>query len=121
MKRSIDNQLITQFSVIMIINNVISSTLFTWRGIFGPIYPKLAVFESFVTNIWGSSSFLLLTEMCVIKALLTFKWSWIVGVDEQFAGTFLILMNCGYILVSQSARLVPKSYLIASFLTRLSL
>ena len=105
----------------MIMNNIISSTLFTWRSFFGPIYPKLAVFESFVTNIWSSSSFLLLTEMCVIKALLAFKWSWIVGVDEQFAGTFLILLNCGYILISQFARFVTKSYLLTSILTRLCL
>ena len=121
MKRSINNQLATQFSCAMILHNIISSTLFTWRSIFGPIYLKLAVLESFMTNVWATSSFLLLTEMCVIKALLAFKWSWIVGVDEQFAGTFLILLNSGYILISQSARFVPKIYLLTSFLTRLRL
>ena len=75
-----------------------------WRSISGPIYPKLAIFASFVTNIWASSSFLLLTEISVIKALMVVKWSWIVGVDEQFTGTFLIFLNLGFILVSQTAR-----------------
>ena len=71
-----------------------------------------------MTNIWASSSFLLLTEMSVIKALMVLKWSWIVGVDEQFAGTFLVLLNGGYILVSQSARFVPKSYFLTLSLTQ---
>ena len=49
---------------------------------------------------------ILLTEMSLIKALMVFKWYWIVGIDENFAGTFLIVLNLGYILVSQTIRFV---------------
>ena len=104
LKRSINNQLSTHLSFVMILHNIICSSLFTWRNIFGAIHPSLAVFETYLANIWGNWCLLLLTEMSVIKAFLTFKWSWIVGVDEQFAGTFLIFLNLGYILISQTAR-----------------
>ena len=71
---------------------------------FGTLNFHLAAFESYMANFslhWG---LLLITEMSVIKALLIFKWYWIVGVDEQFAGTFLILLNLGYTFLSQTAR-----------------
>ena len=110
MKRSINNQLVTQISFAMILHNVVSTTSFTWRIIFGPINPFFAVFESYFVNLWSSLTFVLLTEMSVIKALLVFKWSWIVGVDEQFASRFFILLNLGYILISQTARFVFKRH-----------
>ena len=110
MKRSINNQLVTQISFAMILHNVVSTTSFTWRIIFGPTNPFFAVFESYFANLWSSLTFLLLTEMSVIKTLLVFKWSWIVGVDEQFASRFSILLNLGYILISQTARFVFKRH-----------
>ena len=108
MKRSINNQLSTQLSCAMILHNIIYSTLFTWRSIFGPIHPKLAVFESYFINLWVSLSLLLLTEISVIKALMIFNWSWIAQVDEYFAAFFLLLLNLGYIILSQTARFVQK-------------
>ena len=98
----------TQICFAMILHNVISTTSFIWRIFFGPINPLLAVLESYFANLWSSLSFLLLTEMSVIKALLVFKWSWMVGVNEQFAGRFFISLNLGYILISQTARFVFK-------------
>ena len=108
MKRSINNQLSTQLSCAMILHNIIYSTLFTWRSIFGPINPIIAVFESYFVNIWVSLSLLLLTEVSVIKVLMIFKWSWIVQVDEYFAAILLLLLNLGYTILSQTARLVQK-------------
>ena len=106
MKRSINNQLASQFSCVLILHNIICSTLFTLRIIFGPIDQSLAIFETYFSNFWASLSFLILAEISVIKALMVFKWSWIVEVDEKFAGTFLMLFNLGYHLVSQTARFV---------------
>ena len=106
MKRSINNQLSTHLSCAMILHNIIYSTLFTWRSIFGPIHPKLAVFESYFINLWVSLSLLLLTEMSAIKVLMIFKWSWIVEVDENFAAFVLLIWNLGYIILSQTARFV---------------
>ena len=108
MKRSVNNRLATQFNCAMILHNIIFSTLFTWRSIFGPIHPKLAVFESYFVNLWINLSLLLLTEMSVIKVLMIFKWSWIVQVDEYFAAIFLLQLNLGYTILSQTARLVQK-------------
>ena len=64
------------------------------------------MFESYITNFSINWGLLLLTEMSVVKALLIFKWSWIVGVDEQFAGVFLISLNVGYSVISQTFRYV---------------
>ena len=117
MKRSINNQLYTQINYAVILHNIIYYPLFTWRHIFGPLYPSLAVFLSFFAGCLYSLVVLILTEISVIKALLIFKWSWIVGIDEQFAGTFSILLNVGYVLFSQSARFVHKFYLYQVFAT----
>ena len=106
LKRSINNQLASQFSCVLILHTIISSTLLTLRSIFGPIHTSLAVFETYFTNIWIGLSCLILAETSAIKTLMVFKWSWIVEVDEQFAGTFLMVFNLGYHLVSQTARFV---------------
>ena len=90
----------------MILHNIINITFFTWRSIFGPIHPMLAIFETYFANLWGSISFLLVSEMSLFNMLMVLKWSWIVEVDEIFVGNFLMLFNLGYILVSQTARFV---------------
>ena len=110
MKRSINNRLVTQMGCAMILHNLVSTSIFTWRVIFGPVYLPAAVFESFIVNIWLTWSFLLLTEMSVIKALMIFKWSYIVAIEETFTGTFLIVFNLGFAIISQTARFVNFCY-----------
>ena len=77
---------------------------------YGPLHFGVALFEVCVVNIYISWIYLALAEISVIKALLIFKFSWIVGIDENFAGRFLIKFNLGYSLISQTARLVHKFY-----------
>ena len=110
MKRSINNQLVTQLGCAMILHNLVCTSIFTLRVIFGPVYLPVAVFESFIMNIWMTWSFLLLTEMSVIKALMIFKWSWIVAIEEKFTGKFLIGFNLGFVITSQIARSVNFCY-----------
>ena len=76
----------------------------------GPVYLPIAVFESFIMNIWMTWGFLLLTEMSVIKALMIFKWFWIMGIEEQFTGKLLIGFNLGFVMTSQTARSVNSCY-----------
>ena len=66
----------------------------------------LAIFETYFANLWGSISFLLVSEMSLFNMLMVLKWSWIVEIDEIFVGNFLMLFNLGYIIVSQTARFV---------------
>ena len=110
MKRSINNQLVTQLGAAMILHNLVCTSIFTCRVIFGPVYVPAAVFESFIMNIWMTWSFLLLTEMSVIKALMIFKWVWIVAIEENFTGKFLIVFNLGFAITSQTARFVNPCF-----------
>ena len=110
MKRSINNQLVTQSGCAMILHNLVCTSIFTWRVILGPVYLPIAVFESFIMNIWMTWGFLVLTEMSVIKALMIFKWFWIVGIEEQFTGKLLIGFNLGFVMTSQTARSVNFYY-----------
>ena len=116
MKRSINNRLWSQLGLSMILYNCVCSTISLLRVNFGPPYFGVAVFETFILNSYISWGFLVLAEISVIKALLVHKFSWIVGVNEDFAGRFLLKFNLGYTLISQSARFVHKFYLDTVFL-----
>ena len=116
MKRSINNQLVAQLGLAMIVHNCVFSTIFLLRFIFGPLYFGIVVFEVFIANIYISWVLLVLAEISVVKALLIYKFSWIVGIDENFAGRFLLEFNLGYSFVSQTARFVHKFYSITFFL-----
>ena len=61
-----------------------------------------AVFESWFANIFWVWTLLVLAEISVIKALLVYKFSLIVGLDENFAGRLLFKFNLGYILIRVS-------------------
>ena len=110
MKRSINNRLWSQVGLAMILHNCVCCTIFLLRFIFGPLYFVISVLESWVVNIYISWVLLVLAEISVMKALLIHKFSWIVGIDENFAGKFLLKFNLGYSLISQSARFVHKFY-----------
>ena len=108
LKRSINNQLVTQLSFAMILHNIVCTSILTWRILFGPVHHFPAIFESYIYNFWVNWSLLILTETFLIKAFLIFKWTRIV--EENFIGLFLILLNLGCIILCQSARWVDKCY-----------
>ena len=110
MKRSINNQLWGQVGLSMILLNCVCSTIFLLRFIFGPLNFGVAVFETWIGNIYLSWTLLVLAEISVMNALLIHKFSWIVGIDEDFAGKFLLKFNLGYCLISQTARFVQKFF-----------
>jgi hypothetical protein len=116
MKRSINNQLVSQVGLAMILHNCVCSTIFLMRFMSGPLHFGIAVFEVFIVNIYISWGFLVLAEISVMKALLIYKFSWIVGIDEKFSGRFLLSFNLGYSLISQTARFVHKFYSDTFFL-----
>ena len=111
MKRSIDNRLWAQASLCMILYNSVCSTIFLMRFIFGPLPFGIAAFESYVANCWISWELLLLTEISVEKALLNYRLTWVLGINENFAGRFLLRFNLGYILISQTGRFAHKYFM----------
>ena len=111
MKRSIDNRLWAQALLAMILYNSVCSTIFLMRFIFGPLPFGIAAFESYVANCWISWELLLLTEISVEKALLNYRLTWVLGINENFAGRFLLRFNLGYILISQTGRFVHKYFM----------
>ena len=104
MKRSINNQLWSQAGLTMILHICVCSTIFMLRFMFGPLHFGFAVFETYSKNVLNSWVHLVLAEISVMKALLIYKFSWIVGIDENFAGTFLLKFNLGYSVIFHTAR-----------------
>ena len=58
---------------------------------------------------------LLLAEISIVKALLSNRFSLVMGIDENFAGRFLLRFNLGYLLISQTGRFVHIFFVL--FLT----
>ena len=115
MKRSINNQLWSQVAMAMILYNCVCGAIFSLRFILGPLNFAVAAFTSCIANIWMSWALLVLAEISVIKALLISKFSLIVGIDENFAGSFLLKFNLGYILISHTARFVLTFFIQFKF------
>ena len=111
MKRSVNNQLWAQVISVMVLYNSVCSTIFLMRFIFGPLPFGVAAFESYVSNCWISWELLLLAEISVEKALLNYKLTWVLGINENFAGRFLLRFNLGYTLISQTGRFVHKYFM----------
>ena len=110
MKRSVNNQLWAQVISVMVLYNSVCSTLFLTRFNHGPLYFGVAAFETYIANCWMSWGLLVLAELSVVKALSIYKFSWVVNIDEIFAGRFLLRLNLGYILFSQTSRFVSKLF-----------
>ena len=115
MKRSIDNQLWSQIAMAMILYNCVCLTIFLARFSYGPLYFAIAAFETFIANCWMSWGLLVLAELSVVKALSIYKFSWVVSINEIFAGRFLLRFNLGYILISQTGRFVSKIFMQSKF------
>ena len=111
MKRSINNQLVSQVGLAMLLFNCVCSTIFLLRFIFGPLHFGVAVFETFIMNFYISWVYLVLAEISVMKALWIYKFSWIAGIDENFAGRFLLKFNLGYSVIFQAARFVHTFFI----------
>ena len=109
MKRSINNQLVSQLMLAMLLNNNLITPCFTWRVMIGPIYPPIATFASFLGNVCVSWYLLTLTQMTLVKILLMFKWSFMAGIDDNFMGKYLQLVNLGFLFVSQFYRYILGS------------
>ena len=115
MKRSINNRLWSQLGLLIILHNCVCSTIFLLRFIFGPLYFGLALFETFIINFYISWVYLALAEISVMKALWIYKFSWIAGIDENFAGRFLLKFNLGYSVIFHTARFVHSFSYDSSF------
>ena len=107
MKRSINNQLISQLIVIHVtFYNLFCGFVFSWRFIFGPVYFFIAAFESYISNIWIVWELIILAELAIFRALFALKFSCIMGIDEIFAGRFILRFNIGCVFISQTGRYV---------------
>ena len=70
----------------------------------GRLYIPIATYVSLLNNICTSWYLLTLTQMTLVKVLMIFKWSFMTGIDDNFVGEFLILVNVGFLSLSQLAR-----------------
>ena len=68
MKRSINNQLLSQLGAIhLVFYNLLVTSVFSWRFLFGPTYFWIAAFETYIANVWMTWGFLILAELALYR------------------------------------------------------
>ena len=69
------------------------------------ISPRIAVFNAFFESSGLLWNLTILTEVFVVKALMLYKFPIMNGLDEYFMSRVLLLVNLGFIFLSQIPRL----------------
>jgi hypothetical protein len=82
----------------------ICTPLLTWRILFGTLNPNIAVFESFLGNVFTTWGLLCITETVVIKALMISKFSYMAGINDDFMGRFFLYGNLGFLFLCHLSR-----------------
>ena len=67
MKRSLDNQLLTQATYASLLNNIFFMPLFAWRVMLGPLNPILSLFGAIIDNVYKTWIGLCFTQIAVFK------------------------------------------------------
>ena len=104
LKRSLKNQVMIQIWYCPFIAHNICTPLLTWRILFGTLNPNIAVFESFLGNVFTTWGLLCITETVVIKALMISKFSYMAGINDDFMGRFFLYGNLGFLFLCHLSR-----------------
>ena len=110
MKRSINNQLVVHAQCGMILRNLITTPIWIARFLVGPLHKKIATFCSFWSQTISIWQILCYSEVAVLKSLMVFKWPLIAAMNDHFVGFFLILVNFGFLFITQISRLILGSF-----------
>ena len=96
MKRSLYNQVNSQFSYPMILSSIISTNGWAWRIYIGPLNRFVADVVVYISNsaiVWST---LCLTEALVIRATFLMKFKYASSINDNFFSKFIFLFNIGF-------------------------
>ena len=99
MKRSLYNQVNSQFSYPMILSSIISTNGWAWRIYIGPLNRFVADVMIYVSNstiIWST---LCLTEALIIRAMFLIKFKYASSINDNFFSKFIFMFNWSLVLI----------------------
>ena len=89
MKRSLNNQIVSQVMLSGLLDNVVCMPVLTWRIVSGsPLHSAIAAFTTFVYQFYRAWIVLTFLELAVFKTLMINKFSRVAGIDDILVGRF---------------------------------
>ena len=98
------NKLLAQICKAVVISDILSTPVFTWRFLVGPVNDHLSIFVEFVRNINSVIIFLCFMEIITFRFLMLYGWKHFNSTNEEFMFGFLSLFNISFTFVTQLSR-----------------
>ena len=115
-KRSMKNKLLAQICKALVINDILSTPVFTWRFLVGPVNDHLSIFVEFVRNINSVIIFLCFMEIITFRFLMLYGWKHFNSTNEEFMYVFINMFNTCFAFTSQISRWILGKYNRCHFL-----
>ena len=103
-KRSMKNKLLAQICKALVITDILSTPVFTWRFLVGPVNDHLSIFIEFVRNINSVIVFLCFMEIIAFKFLMLYGWKHFNSTNEEFMFFFVNVSNTCFAFTTQISR-----------------
>ena len=104
------NKLLAQICKAIIANSILSTPVFTWRFLIGPINEHLSIFVSFVRSWVIQMMLLCFLEIIVFRILNIFVWKHFNTTNEELMFRFLNIFNTCFTFVTHISRWMLGKY-----------
>ena len=109
-KRSMKNKLLAQICKALVITDILSTPVFTWRFLVGPVNAHLSIFIGLVRNINSVIVFLCFMEIIAFKFLMLYGWKHFNSTNEEFMFVFVNVSNTFFAFTTQISRWLLGKY-----------
>ena len=98
------NKLLAQICKAVVISDILSTPVFTWRFLVEPVNDHLSIFIGLIRNINSVIVFLCFMEIIVFRFFMLFGWKHFNSTNEEFMFIFVNVFNTGFAFISQISR-----------------
>ena len=105
-------RLTSQCGYPVIIHNLISTPIWSCRVFFGPLHLALVDVVISTSNACITWVLLCLTEALMVRAVMITKFRYVSGIDDNFMGTFIFMVNKGFSFGSHIALSILGLYIL---------
>ena len=104
------NKLLAQICKAVVISDILSTPVFTWRFLVEPVNDHLSIFIGLIRNINSVIVFLCFMEIIVFRFFMLFGWKHFNSANEEFMFVFANIFNTGFAFTSQISRWILGKY-----------
>ena len=98
------NKLLAQICKAVVISDILSTPVFTWRFLVEPVNDHLSIFIGLIRNINSVIVFLCFLEIIVFRFFMLFGWKHFNSTNEEFMFRYLNLFNISFSFATQFSR-----------------